>query len=243
MTNIVSTNEEYQTTNIIDSTSALATTASIPEFDINAFTDTANVTVEATTNIESNTFDASAFQTTTETSPVTFESTNIEPSFDVNAITTDNIVTSTEGITTTDFQTTTLPEIQNPIPELNYNEYQTTSTTTTNQYESASAEINNIDYNINQITVPTATVVTETKTKKDIDKMEFSVVTPLQGNIAKGKNRNLAKVTLMKNYNTSTYRPFERSDNIGINFGKDNKTMILPSGYKSSTFNPKSVKF
>ena len=243
MVNIVSTNEDYQTTNIIDSTSALATTAAAPEFDINAFTDTADVNFETTSNIESNTFDASAFQTTTETTPVTFESTNIEPSFDINAITTDNAVTSTEGLTSTDYQTTTLPEIQAPIPELNYNEYQTTSTTTTNQYKSTSTEINNIDYNIAQITVPTSTIVTETKTKKDIDKMEFSVVTPLQGNIAKGKNRNLAKVTLMQNYNTSTYRPFERSDNIGVNYGQDNKAMIMPSEYKSSTFNPKPVKF
>ena len=72
-------------------------------------------------------------------------------------------------------------------------------------------------------------------------KIEFSIVTPLQGKIAKGteeKEKITAKVTLLPNYGITTYRPYEGKNN-EFNFQEGNKSMFIQSEYKSSTFNPK----
>ncbi len=68
--------------------------------------------------------------------------------------------------------------------------------------------------------------------------MEFCIVTPLQGKIAKGKEiKNIAKVTPVPSYGINTYRPFEGKSE--LKFGKISNNMNVPNEYKSSTFNPK----
>jgi hypothetical protein len=264
--NIESRNTEYTTNNIIDSTSALQTnTFSTPEFDINAFGSMNNI--ETTTNVETNTFDASAFQTGAEPSAMSFGITgsNIE-SFDINSLTNNNNIATTETYNTTDFQTSssTSTEMQNFNPEININEYIPPESTNINKIETSN--ISNIS---NQETVQTKFKLKETKSifipktlsseiniphfakeEKSEEKKEeivFSVVTPLKGNIAKGTvEKNVAKVTLVPNYEISTYRPFERKkvgkENSGINIGKINKSMVVPTEYKINTFNPKHNK-
>ena len=67
-------------------------------------------------------------------------------------------------------------------------------------------------------------------------KIEFS--------IAKGveeKEKITAKVTALPNYGMATYRPYKGKNN-ELNFGKENKSMLIQSEYKSSTFNPKKGK-
>ena len=66
-------------------------------------------------------------------------------------------------------------------------------------------------------------------------------MTPLQGKIAKGVEENekiTAKVTVLPNYGMATYRPYEGKNN-ELNFGTENKSILIQSEYKSSTFNPK----
>ena len=258
--NFESTNTEFETNNIIDSTSALQTnTFSTPEFDINAFTSTNNV--ETATNVETNTFDASAFQSGAEAATMSFGITgsNIE-TYDINSLTNNNI-TSTEAYNTTDFQTSNKTEVQNFTQEINTNEYIPPESSSLNQIETSNIsnqETVQTKFNLketksifipktlsSEINVPHFTKEEKSEEKKE--EIVFSVVTPLKGNIAKGTvEKNVAKVTLVPNYGILTYRPFERKkfgkDNSEINIGKINKSLVAPTEYKISTFNPKHNK-
>ena len=232
--NIESINTGYETNNIIDSTSALQTTS---EFDINAFNSSNNVE----TNIESNTFDATTFQTNVETTPMTFEANNNIETFDINSLTNNN------NINTIDIPTTTVNEVQNYTPEININEYE--------KNDSINIKTIQDKYKLKE----TKSIIISKKLSSEIniphfpeekkEKMVFSIVTPLKGNIAKGNaSKNIAKVTLVPNYGISTYRPFERKKfikdkNDEINIEKINKSMMAPKEYKISTFNPKTQKY
>ena len=232
--NIESINTGYETNNIIDSTSALQTTS---EFDINAFNSSNNVE----TNIESNTFDATTFQTNVETTPMTFEANNNIETFDINSLTNNN------NINTIDIPTSTVNEVQNYTPEININEYE--------KNDSINIKTIQDKYKLKE----TKSIIISKKLSSEIniphfpeekkEKMVFSIVTPLKGNIAKGNaSKNIAKVTLVPNYGISTYRPFERKKfikdkNDEINIEKINKSMLAPKEYKISTFNPKTQKY
>jgi hypothetical protein len=232
--NIESINTGYETNNIIDSTSALQTTS---EFDINAFNSSNNVE----TNIESNTFDATTFQTNVETTPMTFEANNNIETFDINSLTNNN------NINTIDIPTSTVNEVQNYTPEININEYEKNDSinikTIQDKYKLKETKSIIISKTLSsEINIPHFP-----EEKKE--KMVFSIVTPLKGNIAKGNaSKNIAKVTLVPNYGISTYRPFERKKfikdkNDEINIEKINKSMMAPKEYKISTFNPKTQKY
>ena len=258
--NFESTNTEFETNNIIDSTSALQTnTFSTPEFDINALTSTNNA--ETATNVETNTFDASAFQSGAEAATMSFGITgsNIE-TYDINSLTNNNI-TSTEAYNTTDFQTSNKTEVQNFTQEINTNEYIPPESSSLNQIETSNIsnqETVQTKFNLketksifipktlsSEINVPHFTKEEKSEEKKE--EIVFSIVTPLKGNIAKGTvEKNVAKVTLVPNYGILTYRPFERKkfgkDNSEINIGKINKSLVAPTEYKISTFNPKHNK-
>ena len=232
--NIESINTGYETNNIIDSTSALQTTS---EFNINAFNSSNNVE----TNIESNTFDATTFQTNVETTPMTFEANNNIETFDINSLTNNN------NINTIDIPTSTVNEVQNYTPEININEYEKNDSinikTIQDKYKLKETKSIIISKTLSsEINIPHFP-----EEKKE--KMVFSIVTPLKGNIAKGNaSKNIAKVTLVPNYGISTYRPFERKrfikdKNDEINIEKINKSMMAPKEYKISTFNPKTQKY
>ena len=232
--NIESINTGYETNNIIDSTSALQTTS---EFDINAFNSSNNVE----TNIENNTFDATTFQTNVETTPMTFEANNNIETFDINSLTNNN------NINTIDIPTSTVNEVQNYTPEININEYEKNDSinikTIQDKYKLKETKSIIISKTLSsEINIPHFP-----EEKKE--KMVFSIVTPLKGNIAKGNaSKNIAKVTLVPNYGISTYRPFERKKfgkdkNDEINIEKINKSMMAPKEYKISTFNPKTQKY
>ena len=232
--NIESINTGYETNNIIDSTSALQTTS---EFDINAFNSSNNVE----TNIESNTFDATTFQTNVETTPMTFEANNNIETFDINSLTNNN------NINTIDIPTSTVNKVQNYTPEININEYEKNDSinikTIQDKYKLKETKSIIISKTLSsEINIPHFP-----EEKKE--KMVFSIVTPLKGNIAKGNaSKNIAKVTLVPNYGISTYRPFERKKfikdkNDEINIEKINKSMMAPKEYKISTFNPKTQKY
>ena len=247
--NIESINTGYETNNIIDSTSALQITTSAPEFDINAFIPSNNVE----TNIENNTFDVTNFQTSVETTPISFEATtssNIE-TIDINSLNTNNNKATEEAFNITDIPISTINEVQNYTPEININEYLTTKEinkdsinikTIQDKYKLKETKSIFVPKTLSEINIPHFP-----EEKKD-EKIVFSIVTPLKGNIAKGNaEKNVAKVTLVPNYEISTYRPFERikfgKNKNEVNIRKINKSLIAPTEYKISTFNPKNQKY
>ena len=247
--NIESINTGYETNNIIDSTSALQITTSAPEFDINAFIPSNNVE----TNIENNTFDVTNFQTSVETTPISFEATtssNIE-TIDINSLNTNNNKATEEAFNITDIPISTINEVQNYTPEININEYLTTKEinkdsinikTIQDKYKLKETKSIFVPKTLSEINIPHFP-----EEKKD-EKIVFSIVTPLKGNIAKGNaEKNVAKVTLVPNYGISTYRPFERikfgKNKNEVNIRKINKSLIAPTEYKISTFNPKNQKY
>ena len=229
-------------TNAIDTTSALQTNA---DFGIKASESTN--TEYQTSNI--NIIDAtSALQTTTTSND-----------FDVNAFlnANNNIDTKIDIGSDTNIETNNIFE-STPL-QVTANVTNMADTTSITNLENNSSAIPSFD--INALTANTEflsqpglnmqeyqSISSTTKNYSEIGpnpdaekKIEFSIVTPLQGKIAKGteeKEKITAKVTLLPNYGMTTYRPYEGKNN-EFNFQEGNKSMFIQSEYKSSTFNPK----
>ncbi len=206
------TDVNYQTSNdnIIDTTSALQTTATSNEFDINAFLN-ANNNVDTDINIGSNTNIESNNILESSSFKATTNTTNILESTPIT-----NLENISSNIPSFDINALTTNVESQSQPALNIQEYQSTSTTVKNYSE----------------------ILPNPIAEK---KIEFSIVTPLQGKIAKGVEENekiTAKVTVLPNYGMATYRPYEGKNN-ELNFGTENKSILIQSEYKSSTFNPK----
>ena len=206
------TDVNYQTSNdnIIDTTSALQTTATSNEFDINAFLN-ANNNVDTDINIGSNTNIESNNILESSSFQATTNTTNILESTPIT-----NLENISSNIPSFDINALTTNVESQSQPALNIQEYQSTSTTVNNYSE----------------------ILPNPIAEK---KIEFSIVTPLQGKIAKGVKENekiTAKVTVLPNYGMATYRPYEGKNN-ELNFGTENKSILIQSEYKSSTFNPK----
>ena len=206
------TDVNYQTSNdnIIDTTSALQTTATSNEFDINAFLN-ANNNVDTDINIGSNTNIESNNILESSSFQATTNTTNILESTPIT-----NLENISSNIPSFDINALTTNVESQSQPALNIREYQSTSTTVKNYSE----------------------ILPNPIAEK---KIEFSIVTPLQGKIAKGVEENekiTAKVTVLPNYGMATYRPYEGKNN-ELNFGTENKSILIQSEYKSSTFNPK----
>jgi hypothetical protein len=229
-------------TNVIDTTSALQTNEN---FDIKAF-ETTNTEYQ-TNNV--NIIDAtSALQTTTTSNDFDVNAflnanNNIDTKIDIGSdtnIETNNIFDSTPLQVTANVtnmaDTTSITNLENnssAIPSFDINaltantEFQSQPTLNIQEYQSISSTTKNYS---------------EIGPNPDAEKkIEFSIVTPLQGKIAKGteeKEKITAKVTLLPNYGMTTYRPYEGKNN-EFNFQEGNKSMFIQSEYKSSTFNPK----
>ena len=229
-------------TNIIDTTSALQTNS---DFDLKAFETTnteyqsSNVNIiDATSALQtattSNDFDVNAFLNANN---------NIDTKIDIGSdtnIETNNIFDSTPLQVTANVtnmaDTTSITNLENnssAIPSFDINaltantEFQSQPTLNIQEYQSISSTTKNYS---------------EIGPNPDAEKkIEFSIVTPLQGKIAKGteeKEKITAKVTLLPNYGMTTYRPYDGKNN-EFNFQEGNKSTFIQSEYKSSTFNPK----
>ena len=230
----------FQTSEPLIDTPKESTIESTPSFDINNL----NInTTEQTYNTDQFQVNTTPIETTSDYNITNLEPKNIDipteipseitpvidttsalqtttsPEFDINAFL--STTEETKQIGEENIRAT--PTFNINTNEIKYDEYQT-------------KEISQVISTPRRQEVRSPNPLTPNIIRKK--EMEFCIVTPLQGKIAKGKEiKNIAKVTPVPSYGINTYRPFEGKSE--LKFGKISNNMNVPNEYKSSTFNPK----
>ena len=260
-TNIASNLETTAMPETFDSTNIKTTTSDnidIYTFANSAITDNININ----TLINATTTDNIAITNIQSNEPIITDIQN--QNIDINTLTNDNKNSNIESINTS-FNT------QDITSNFNFNEYQATAKTKTEsmpntdtftsdenttfaEYQATESIIPQPTIKSavfsNKIEYPLTKVSSFSKINLQNDKLEMATVTPLKKIISIGYDtKAYAKVTPVRKgglaYSSSTYRADENKEekNKEIKFGKLSNTMMIPSEFKTSTFNPKYAKF